>query len=60
MPNTEEREAGAEAERQRCLRVLDRFKEPLGRMYLPIRNRIANDDYDPGAPDFDDDRLDGF
>lgn len=60
MPDSEEREAGAEAERQRCLRVIDRFKVALGGMYIPIRNRIANPDYDPGADDFSDDRLEGF
>lgn len=60
MPKENEAERAAKTERERCLKIIDRFRENLGRMYQPIRNRIANPDYNPGAPDFEEDRFPGM
>ena len=52
-------EAARRQERERILRVFDGFRADLeaAKLYVPIRNRIADPDYDP----FDrEDRLDGF
>lgn len=48
-------------ERARCLRIIEHFQCDLKRfgLFEALWNRIANADYDPGAPDFEDDRLPG-
>jgi len=48
---------GQADERARVQAILDTWRDALGRLYIPLSNRVANPDYDPRKLDHDEDRL---
>lgn len=46
----------ARSERERCLAILDIFKDILGDLWYALHNRIKHGN-DPRNPDYADDRL---
>lgn len=62
MPDNNEIEVAVLNERQRCLRILERFRTHLDEIQLfeVLYNRVNNEDYDPGSADFEEDRPSGY
>lgn len=51
---------GRAAERARIIAILDQWQQALGRLYVPLVNRVNNPDYDPRNQDEPDEDLLGF